>query len=184
MANCHSTLSLTCETRMDGLDPCDDEDEFVDIIEYNGKCTTLRQVDWVTRLISYWQGRARQDKSPCYDLIGHHTFVLVEPARQISLGRVLQGSSAGVTQAPLRASTPEHRRCCHGPQPVPLECRTGTQGWGERHCHMNKLVSMNQLMSDSCHCLWITVDSLWHWNETGAALDWCQLYFWGKYLFS
>ena len=28
-----------------------------------------------------------------------------------------------------------------------------------------------------------TVDSLWHWNETGQALDWCQLYYWGQYLF-
>ena len=26
-------------------------------------------------------------------------------------------------------------------------------------------------------CVWITVDSLWYWNETGAAFAWCQLYF-------
>ena len=39
-------------------------------------------------------------------------------------------------------------------------------------------------LDDSCHCLWITVDSLWHRNETGAALDWCQLNFLQqKYLF-
>ena len=31
------------------------------------------------------------------------------------------------------------------------------------------------------HCLWITVDNLWHWNETGKASDWCQLYYSGKY---
>ena len=36
----------------------------------------------------------------------------------------------------------------------------------------------------SWHCLWprITVDSLWHWNETGKAFDWCQMNFSGKYL--
>ena len=33
------------------------------------------------------------------------------------------------------------------------------------------------------HGLWITLDSLWHWNETEQALDGCQLYFWGKCLF-
>ena len=39
-----------------------------------------------------------------------------------------------------------------------------------------------QHLIDSCHCLWITVDSLWHWTEREKALDWCQLYFSGKYL--
>ena len=48
MANCHSELSLTCETRMDGLDPCDDEDEFVDIIEYNGKKHNIK-ASWLGR---------------------------------------------------------------------------------------------------------------------------------------
>ena len=26
-----------------------------------------------------------------------------------------------------------------------------------------------QHLADACHCLWITVDSLWHWNEKGKA---------------
>ena len=29
----------------------------------------------------------------------------------------------------------------------------------------------------SLQLLWITVDSLWHWNEPWQALDWCQWYF-------
>ena len=33
---------------MDGLDPCDDEDEFVDIIEYNGKKHNIK-ASWLGR---------------------------------------------------------------------------------------------------------------------------------------
>ena len=37
-----------------------------------------------------------------------------------------------------------------------------------------------QHFAGSCHRLWFTVDSLWHWNETGVTLHWCQLYFSAK----
>ena len=44
-----------------------------------------------------------------------------------------------------------------------------------RHC--------NEHLTDPCHCLWMTADSLWHWSQAGQVLDWWQLYFEGKYLF-
>ena len=43
--------------------------------------------------------------------------------------------------------------------------------------YFTRLLLHTVYWTDSCHCLWTTVDSLWDWHESGKALDWCQLYF-------
>ena len=40
-----------------------------------------------------------------------------------------------------------------------------------------------QQFTGSCYSLWITGNSLWHWDWPWHAVDWCQLYFEGKYIF-
>ena len=40
-----------------------------------------------------------------------------------------------------------------------------------------------QEFTGSCYSLWVTGNSLWHRYYTGHAVDWCQLYFQGKYIF-
>ena len=40
-----------------------------------------------------------------------------------------------------------------------------------------------QKFTGSCYSLWITSNSLWHWDYPGHAVDWCRLYFQGKYIF-
>ena len=39
-----------------------------------------------------------------------------------------------------------------------------------------------QQFTGSCYSLWTTRNSLWHRDYPGHAVDWCQLYFQGKYI--
>ena len=44
-------------------------------------------------------------------------------------------------------------------------------------------VAYFQQFTGSCYSLWITGNSLWHRDCPGHAVDWCQLYFQGEYIF-
>ena len=56
-------------------------------------------------------------------------------------------------------------------------------------CLVQQIFSQNppaayfQHFTGSCYSLWITGNSLWHRDYPGHAVDWCQLYFQGKYIF-